>query len=71
MKLWLKKVCSGKINENFIFIGTCNPYRIINKKMKQCGLIYQKINKFKGNDNIKKAPELIYNVNSLPLCLIN
>ena len=71
-EIMIKKSMYGeKINENFIFIGTCNPYRIINKKMKQCGLIYRKINKFKGNDNIKNAPELIYNVNPLPLCLIN
>ena len=71
-EIMIKKSMYGeKINENFIFIGTCNPYRIINKKMKQCGLIYRKINKFKGNDNIKNTPELIYNVNPLPLCLIN
>ena len=66
-----KSIYGEKINDNFIFIGTCNPYRIINKKMKQCGLIYQKINNFKKDENINKTPELIYNVNPLPLCLIN
>ena len=29
-----------QINENFIFLGACNPYRILTKKMKESGLIY-------------------------------
>ena len=29
-----------KIKENFIFIGSCNSYRIVTKKKKESGLVY-------------------------------
>ena len=29
-----------KINDNFVFLGACNPYRVLNKKMRESGLVY-------------------------------
>jgi ABC-type oligopeptide transport system ATPase subunit len=54
-----------KINKNFIFLGACNPYRILTKKMKESGLLYY---------NMKedtKLNNLVYTVNPLPHSLLN
>ena len=32
-----------KINDNFIFLGACNPYRVLTKKMREGGLVYYNI----------------------------
>ena len=65
-EIMLEKTMNGeKIDDSFVFIGSCNPYRIITKKMKESGLIYQP-----GKVD-KKFPELVYNVNPLPISLIN
>ena len=54
-----------KINDNFIFLAACNPYRVITKKMKESGLIYH-------NTNEKnKLNNLVYTVNPLPHSLLN
>ena len=29
-----------KINKNFVFLGACNPYRLLTKKMRESGLVY-------------------------------
>ncbi len=29
-----------KINKNFVFLGACNPYRVLTKKMRESGLVY-------------------------------
>ena len=65
-----KKINGEKIYENFVFIGSCNPYRKITKKMKETGLFFiddENDNKSKS----KKSFELVYNVNPLPISLIN
>ena len=64
-----KSINGEKIDKNFVFIASCNPYRKITKKMKQSGLIYP----YKDNNinNNKKELELVYNVNPLPISLIN
>jgi hypothetical protein len=37
-KIMCKHTYLGKkINENFVFLGTYNPYRILNKKMRESG----------------------------------
>ena len=54
-----------KIGDNFIFIGACNPYRIITKKMKESGLVYYNM---KENNNLNN---LVYTVNPLPHSLLN
>ena len=54
-----------KINDNFIFLGACNPYRVINKKMRESGLVYY--NKKEKN----KLNNLVYSVNPLPHSLLN
>ena len=33
-----------KINENFVFLGACNPYRVLTKKMRESGLVYYNLN---------------------------
>ena len=55
-----------KINENFIFLGACNPYRILTKKMRESGLVYYNM-KETGN----KLNNLVYTVNPLPHALLN
>ena len=54
-----------KINDNFIFLGACNPYRIITKKMKDSGLIYY------TQKDTNKLNNLVYTVNPLPHSLLN
>ena len=54
-----------KINDNFIFLGACNPYCVINKKMRESGLIYY--NKKEKN----KLNNLVYSVKPLPHSLLN
>ena len=54
-----------KINENFIFIGACNPYRLLTKKMRESGLVY-----YNMKDNTK-LNNLVYTVNPLPHSLLN
>ena len=46
-----------KIRDNFIFIGACNPYRMIEKKMKETGLVYynMKQNEYKNQIDKKKS----------------
>ena len=61
-----KHTCLGKkISDNYIFLGACNPYRKITKKMKESGLIYY------NNDNNNKYSNLVYSVNILPHSLLN
>ena len=55
-----------KINDNFIFLGACNPYRILTKKMRESGLVYYNM-KETGN----KLNNLVYTVNPLPHALLN
>ena len=55
-----------KINENFIFFGACNPYRILTKQMRESGLVYYNM---KENEN--KLNNLVYTVNPLPHALLN
>ena len=58
--------CLGKkLNDNFVFLGACNPYREIKKQMEKSGLIYKK-----NNDN-NKMSNLVYSVNILPHSLLN
>ena len=53
--------CVGKkLNDNFIFLGTCFPYRKISKKILESGLF-----------NYDKKNKLVYNVYPLPDSLIN
>ena len=54
-----------KISDNFIFIGACNPYRIITKKMKETGLVYYNMKEK------NKLNNLVYTVNPLPHSLLN
>jgi len=54
-----------KINDNFIFIAACNPYRLLTKKMRESGLIYYNL---KENN---KLNNLVYAVNPLPHSLLN
>ena len=54
-----------KIDERFIFLAACNPYRIMTKKMRENGLVYYNMKeKSKLND-------LVYTVNPLPHSLLN
>ena len=54
-----------KIHDNFIFIGACNPYRLLTKKMRESGLVY-----YNMKDN-SKLNNLVYTVNPLPHSLLN
>ena len=54
-----------KINDNFIFLGACNPYRLITKKMKESGLVYYNMK------DKNKLNNLVYTVNPLPHSLLN
>ena len=52
-----------KINDNFVFLGACNPYRVNNKTIRESGL-----------SNLKdqnKYSDLVYTVNPLPHSLLN
>ena len=55
----------NKINDDFIFLAACNPYRILDKKKEENHIVYY---------NIKektKLNNLVYNVNALPHSLLN
>ena len=54
-----------KIDDRFVFLGACNPYRIMDNKMKQSGLVYYNMNEK------NKLNNLVYTVNPLPHSLLN
>ena len=54
-----------KLNDNFVFLGACNPYRILKKKMRQSGLVYYNMKEK------SKLNNLVYTVNPLPHALLN
>ena len=54
-----------KINSNFVFFGACNPYRVLNKKMRESGLVYYNTKEKSQLNN------LVYSVNPLPHSLLN
>ena len=54
-----------KIEERFVFLGACNPYRIMDNKMKESGLVYYNIKEK------NKLNNLVYTVNPLPHSLLN
>ena len=54
-----------KINKNFVFLGACNPYRILTKKMRTSGLVYYNMKE------TTKLNNLVYTVNPLPHALLN
>ena len=53
------------INDNFVFFGACNPYRVLNKKMRESGLVYYNTKEKSQLNN------LVYSVNPLPHSLLN
>ena len=55
----------NKINSNFVFFGACNPYRVLNKKMRESGLVYYNTKEKSQLNN------LVYSVNPLPHSLLN
>ena len=54
-----------KINDNFVFLGACNPYRVLSKKMRESGLVY-----YNAKEK-NKLNNLVYSVNPLPHALLN
>ena len=54
-----------EINKNFVFLGACNPYRILTKKMRESGLVYYNLKEK------NKLNNLVYTVNPLPYSLLN
>ena len=54
-----------KINKNFVFLGACNPYRVLTKKMRESGLVYYNLKEK------NKLNNLVYTVNPLPHSLLN
>ena len=54
-----------KINENYVFLGACNPYRVLEKTMKESGLVYYNVKER------NKLNDLVYTVNPLPYSLLN
>ena len=54
-----------KIDERFVFLGACNPYRVMQKKMRESGLIYYNMKEK------NKLNNLVYTVNPLPHSLLN
>jgi len=54
-----------KINDNFVFLGACNPYRILTKRMRESGLVYYNMKEK------SKLNNLVYTVNPLPHALLN
>ena len=53
-----------KIKSNLVFLGACNPYRTMTKKLKESGLVYH-------NQSTNKRANLVYTVNPLPFNLLN
>ena len=54
-----------KISNNFVFLGACNPYRVLTKRMRESGLVYY---------NMKEKTQLnnlVYTVNPMPHALLN
>ena len=61
-EILLKKTIYGKpLDERFVFIASCNPYRMLSKNIDLNNFIINK----------KKKSKLVYKVNSLPLSLLN
>ena len=54
-----------KLSDNFVFLGACNPYRILTKKMRESGLVYYNMKE------ANKLNNLVYTVNPLPHALLN
>ena len=54
-----------KINDNFVFLGACNPYRVLTKTMRESGLVYYNLKEK------NKLNNLVYTVNPLPYSLLN
>ena len=54
-----------KIDERFIFLAACNPYRIMTNKMRENGLVYYNMKEK------NKLNNLVYTVNPLPHSLLN
>ena len=54
-----------KISNNYVFLGACNPYRILTKKMRESGLVYYNMKE------TNKLNNLVYTVNPLPHALLN
>ena len=54
-----------KIDERFVFLGACNPYRVMLKKMRESGLVYYNMKEK------NKLNNLVYTVNPLPHSLLN
>ena len=54
-----------KISDNLVFLGACNPYRVLNKKMRESGLVYY------NTKDKSKLNNLVYSVNPLPHSLLN
>ena len=54
-----------KIDDRFRFLGACNPYRIMNKKMRESALVYYNMKEK------NKLNNLVYTVNPLPHSLLN
>ncbi len=54
-----------KISDNFVFLGACNPYRMLTKKMRESGLVYYNMKEK------NKLNNLVYTVNPLPHALLN
>ena len=54
-----------KIDQRFVFLGACNPYRILTKKMRESGLVYYNMKEK------NKLNNLVYTVNPLPHSLLN
>ena len=55
-----------KLNKNYVFLGACNPYRILTKKMRESGLVY-----YNMKETSNKLNNLVYTVNPLPHALLN
>ena len=53
-----------EIKSNLVFLGACNPYRTMTKKLKESGLVYH-------NQSSNKRANLVYTVNPLPFNLLN
>ena len=54
-----------KLNDNYVFLGACNPYKILKKKMRESGLVYYNLKEK------SKLNNLVYTVNPLPHALLN
>ena len=62
-EIFTKKSCKGeKIKSNVKFIAACNPYRLNTQKKEIIGLY---------DESKYKSRELVYNVNPLPIPLLN